>query len=175
MSDFNLFPVLTAIDSKSYGYLASLPIEEQRKFAPYTMMIWLSSVTGNQDTQEYQVRGYNHINDLMFSSTIGRHPTLQWQLLCSASLGTMLKHQWIPQLSTKYTKFREKIKHKDAKEYFNKIGETSATHIADYVTTQNKCHYLAKVCPNMKLSDLYELSTYVTQDDITDHQASSGM
>lgn len=44
--DFDLFEALAAIDRKDYGYYDRLTEEQQRKFSPYMMVRWMSSMKG---------------------------------------------------------------------------------------------------------------------------------
>ena len=53
--DFDLFNALAALDKKDYGYYDRLTQEQQRKFVPYMMLMWMSAVKGNKDLQNYYV------------------------------------------------------------------------------------------------------------------------
>jgi hypothetical protein len=86
--DFDLFEALAAIDRKDYGYYDSLTEEQQRKFSPYMMVRWMSSIKGNTALQQYHVLSTNEFaNTHLFSEFVNKHPKLQWLMLCSSGLG----------------------------------------------------------------------------------------
>jgi|688.fasta_scaffold197592_3 hypothetical protein len=86
--DFDLFEALAAIDRKDYGYYDSLTEEQQRKFSPYMMVRWMSSIKGNTALQQYHVLSTNEFaNTHLFSEFVNKHPKLQWLMLCASGLG----------------------------------------------------------------------------------------
>lgn len=86
--DFDLFEALAAIDRKDYGYYDRLTEEQQRKFSPYMMVRWMSSMKGSSALQQYHVLSVNEFaNTHLFSEFVGKHPKLQWLMLCASGLG----------------------------------------------------------------------------------------
>lgn len=82
-------------DRKNREFYDSLTDEEKKKFSPFLMIRWGSSVNGVSELQEYYLRSTNErLNKHFFA--INRHPKLQW--LCattvSPDMGTH-KHNWI--------------------------------------------------------------------------------
>ena len=96
MSDrLNIRYEMARLDGKDRDFYNSLTDEERKKFSPYLMIRWSSTVQGTQELQEYYVQSCNHYLNKHFFD-IGRHPKLQW--LCatavSPGMGTM-RHPWI--------------------------------------------------------------------------------
>lgn len=179
--DFDLFDALTALDKKDYGYYERLSAEQQRKFVPYMMIIWMSTVKGNKDLQGYYVMNTEYTaNKYYFNENVQRHPKLQWLMLCAASPGIGKQfHQWIPHLTSKVSSLKETIKVKEAKEYFTKIyPKADSKDIQEYSENFAKEHtkkcYLAKVFPNMKIADIEVLSNFVTDKDIEQYEKDRG-
>lgn len=179
--DFNLFEALSALDSKDYTYWDKLTIEQQRKFIPYMLLQWMSSVSGSNALQQYYLSSVDyHANKHMFNEAVQRNPKLQWLLLCASSpgLGTQ-RHQWIPQLNKKVAKFEERAKLGDVKEYYTKIysnGDSqSISELATlYVQEQHRKVYLAQQNPNMKIEDIEVLSKLITSEEIEQYEKDNG-
>jgi hypothetical protein len=94
--DFDLFEALAAIDRKDYGYYDRLTEEQQRKFSPYMMVRWMSSMKGSTALQQYHVLSVNEFaNTYLFSEFVSKHPKLQWLMLCASGLGSKQFHQFI--------------------------------------------------------------------------------
>ncbi len=94
--DFDLFEALAAIDRKDYGYYDRLTEEQQRKFSPYMMVRWMSSMKGSTALQQYHVLSVNEFaNTHLFSEFVSKHPKLQWLMLCASGLGSKQFHQFI--------------------------------------------------------------------------------
>lgn len=86
--DFDLFGALAAIDRKDYDYYDRLTEEQQRKFNPYMMVRWMSSIKGNSALQQYHVLSTNEFaNTHLFGEFVSKHPKLQWLMLCASGLG----------------------------------------------------------------------------------------
>ena len=86
---------MTQFDRKNREFYDSLTDEQKRKFSPYLMIRWGSSVQGSRDLQEFYVIATNErLNRHFFD--LGRHPKLQWLLATTVSpdMGTQ-RHQWI--------------------------------------------------------------------------------
>lgn len=179
--DFDLFESLLALDKKDYQWYDRLSEEQKKKFVPYMMTHWMSAVKGSKDVQNYYLSSTEyHTNTHLFNEVIQKHPKLQWLMLCAASPGIgRQQHQWIPHLSTKVINFKEPAKSKDVKEYFKKIypnaserdvAEASETFVKEH---KKKCE-LAKIYPNMNISEIEALSKVVTDEDIIQYQRDSG-
>jgi hypothetical protein len=179
--DFDLFTALEALDKKKYEYYDNLTEEQKKKFVPYMLTHWMSQVKSNSDVQSYYIQSVNyHTNLNLFNENVQKHPKLQWLMLCASSpnLGKQF-HQWIPHLSERIGKLRDKAKEKEVSEYFKKVyskaNEKDIKQISKIFTEeQNKKFYLAEQFPNLKLDDLETLSKIVSEDDITRYEADKG-
>ena len=86
---------MAQFDKKNRDFYDSLTDEEKKKFSPYLMIRWGSSVQGSRELQEYYVMSTNQrLNKHYFS--VNRHPKLQWLMATAVSpdMGTH-RHQWI--------------------------------------------------------------------------------
>jgi hypothetical protein len=179
--DFVLFDALKALDRKDYSYYDNLTPEQQKKFVPYMMLLWMSAIKGAEGVQRYYVMSVNeYANKHFFSEHIQKHPKLQWLMLCASSpgLGSQF-HQWIPNIKDKVSKLQEPAKLKDIKEYYTKIypkaSSSDVQQVSEaFVTEQKKKHYLATKYPNMKFEDIQLLSNLVTDEDINEYERESG-
>lgn len=90
---------LAALDRKDRGYYDSMTTEEQKKFSPFLMIRWSSSVeAGSPDerlVQAYYVQSTNeYLNKYFFS--LSKHPKLQWLLATTISPNKKTRrHTWI--------------------------------------------------------------------------------
>lgn len=179
--DFNLFDALSALDRKDYKYWDNLTVEQQKKFMPYMLLQWMSSVGGSADLQQYYLNSVDyHANKYMFNDAIQRNPKLQWLLLCASSPGIgPQRHQWISQLNKKVIKCEERAKLSEVKEYYAKVyTEVNNKDITElstaYVQEQHRKVYLAKTNPTMKLSDIEVLSKLITSKEIEQYEKDNG-
>jgi hypothetical protein len=179
--DFDLFEALKALDKKDYGYYDKLTPEQQKKFVPYMMLLWMSAIKGNEGIQRYYIMAVNeYANKYFFNEFVQKHPKLQWMMLCAASpgLGSQF-HQWIPNIKERVSKLQEPAKLKDIKEYYKKIypkasnDDVSAVSEQFVIEHKKKC-YLASKFPNMKFDDIELLSGLVTDKDIEEYERDSG-
>ena len=93
----NIGNEMAQFDRKNRGFYDSLTEEQQRKFSPYLMIRWGSSVQGSRDLQEFYVISTNErLNKHFFSINTARHKKLQWLMATTVSpgMGTQ-RHQWI--------------------------------------------------------------------------------
>jgi hypothetical protein len=180
--EFDLFPALQALDRKDYGYYGRLTEEQQRKFVPYMMTLWMSSI---ENSPKDQVMGQAYTtnefaNKHLFNEHIQHHPELQWMMLCAASLGQgVKKHKWIPQLSAGIASLKKRATAKDYKDYFTKVYPTASTkevsEIAEaYTLNQQHLYRLSQLYPSMKREDLESLASMVTPADIDQYERDSG-
>lgn len=96
MSDrLNIRYEMARLDGKDRDFYNSLTDEERKKFSPYLMIRWSSTVQGTQELQEYYVQSCNHYLNKHFF-TVNRHPQLQWLMSTAVSPGTgSHMHPWI--------------------------------------------------------------------------------
>lgn len=179
--DFDLFDAINRVDRKEYSWYASLTEEQRKKFVPFMMVHWISSLSSSGSTSEYYVRSVDYYaNTHMFNDMVQKHPQLQWLMLCAASPGMGKQyHKWIPHLPVKTSQYREPAKLKDIKDYYQKLYPKAAagdlTAISEaFVTEHKKKCYLAKRFPAMKLADIETLAQLVTDDEIADYERDNG-
>ena len=179
--EFNLFEAIAAVDQKDYGYFDRLSPEIQAKFSPYMLLLYVSSVTGGGDLQNYCLRSLDlHANKHVFSEIVSKHPKLQWLMLCAASPGLGKQfHPWIPQIKDRVSKLREEAKVKDIKDYFTKIypkgkPEDVLMLSEEFVRQQKRKLYLANKFPEMKVADIEVLADLVTDAMIKRYEEENG-
>jgi hypothetical protein len=93
----NIRNEMRAFDRKQRDWFDQLEPEQQKKFSPYLMIRWGSSVHGSSDMQEYYVLSTNYkLNRRFFSVSASRHKKLLWLLATTVSpdLGAQ-DHPWI--------------------------------------------------------------------------------
>ena len=159
--DFDLFDALNALDKKDYGYYDRLSEEQKKKFVPFMLIHFLSSVKGNRDLQAYYVMSTNHhANKYLFNELVQKHPKLQWLMLVASSPGIGKQfHQYIPHIKDKVAKLREVAKTKDIEEYYKKIYNKADPNIikeltSEYMSQQKRKVYLAQKFPEVKLEEV---------------------
>jgi hypothetical protein len=179
--DFDLFSALEALDRKDYGYFDTLTEEQQKKFVPYMMLHWVSSIKKQGEVGKYYVLATEECaNKHMFNEYVQRHPKLQWLMLCivSPDMGKQF-HQWIPQLSNKISELKINSKPKDFSDYLSKIYNNADTLSIRELSTQlsveqNKKYRLAQLFPSMKLIDIEFLSKHVTDEELAEYEQQCG-
>ena len=178
--DFDMFEALAALDKKDYGYYDRLTEEQRKKFVPFMMIMWFSSVKGRTDFQQYYVLSVNEFaNKHLFNENVQKHPKLQWLMLCTSGIGSKQFHQWIPQIKQNVGKLKEKASVKDIKEYYKKIypktdDDTLSEFSKLYTEQQHKKVYLAQKFPELKVDDIEALSNFVTDDEIQEYEKQYG-
>jgi hypothetical protein len=93
----NIQSEMRAFDCKHRGFYDDLSEDEQRKFAPFLMIRWGSTVSGSRELEEYYVIATNQrLNRKFFSVNTSRHKKLQWLMATTVSpdLGQQ-RHTWI--------------------------------------------------------------------------------
>lgn len=98
MSDaLNIKNEMAQFDRKSRDFYDKLTDEERRKFSPYLMIRWGSSVGGSADLQAYYVMSANErLNKHFFDVNTTQHKKLQWLLATTVSPGMGVQyHSWI--------------------------------------------------------------------------------
>jgi hypothetical protein len=84
-------------DRKNRDFFDSLSEEEQKKFSPYLMIRWGSTVSGSEDMQAYYLMSVNEkLNKNFFDINTTKHKKFQWLLATSVSPGLGKQyHSWI--------------------------------------------------------------------------------
>lgn len=179
--DFPLFEAIAAIDRKDYSYFDSLTSEQQKKFVPYMLLHWMSSVKSNTALQQFHLLSTEEFaNKYMFNENIMSHPKLQWMMLCASGLGQGKQfHQWIPHIREKVSKLKETAPVKEIKEYYAKIypKESEQVHkqLAEvFVEEQKKKVYLAEKFSNLKYDEIEILNEIVSYQDIEQYEKDHG-
>jgi len=180
-TDFDLFSAIDAIDKKNYDYYDNLTEEQKKGFVPFMMTHWISQVKSKADLQRYYIQSVDyHANTNLFNEYVQKHPKLQWLMLCASSpnLGKQF-HQWVPHITNKVGKLKEKAKDKEIKEYFSKIysnaPEDAISEIAKaYTELQHKKVYLANHFPNLKYEDIETLADLISDEDIAQYEKNLG-
>lgn len=93
----NIRNEMSKFDCKNREFYDSLSDEEKKKFAPFLMIRWGSSVKGNADLQAYYLMSCNeNLNKNFFDVSASRHKKLQWLLATTVSPGMGNQyHEWI--------------------------------------------------------------------------------
>jgi hypothetical protein len=88
---------MAQFDRKNRNFLDELTEEEQKKFSPYLMIRWGSSVGGSPDLQAYYLMSVNErLNKHFFDINTTNHKKLQWLMATTVSPGMGNQyHSWI--------------------------------------------------------------------------------
>jgi hypothetical protein len=178
--DFDLFEALAAIDKKDYGYYDRLTEEQKKKFVPFMILQWISSVKASRQIQEYYLLAANDFaNKYLYNENVQKNPKLQWLLLCSIGLGTKQFHTWIPQIKERVSKLKEKPKYDDISQYYSKIYPKADSELIKqisekFVEEYGRKVYLANKFPNLKIDEIEVLSKIVSHEDINKYEEQEG-
>lgn len=178
--EFNLFEALAAIDKKDYGYYDRLTEEQKKKFVPFMILQWISSVKASRQIQEYYLLAANDFaNKYLYNENVQKNPKLQWLLLCSIGLGTKQFHTWIPQIKERVSKLKEKPKYDDISQYYSKIYPKADSELIKQISEKFVEEYGRKVClankfPNLKIDEIEVLSKIVSHEDIDKYEEQEG-
>jgi hypothetical protein len=84
-------------DRKNRDFYDNLSEEEKKKFSPFLMIRWGSSVNGSPDLQAYYLISANEkLNKNFFDINTAKHKKFQWLLATTVSPGMGKQyHQWI--------------------------------------------------------------------------------
>lgn len=97
MDKLHISNEMREFDRKNRRFFDELSDEERRKFSPFLMIRWGSSVEGSRELQEFYVIATNErLNKHFFAINATRHKKLQWLMATAVSpdLGTH-RHTWI--------------------------------------------------------------------------------
>ena len=89
---------MAALDRKNREFYDSLTDDEKKKFSPFLMIRYGSTVAGNPDLQSYYLMSCNErLNKHFFDINTTQHKKLQWLLATTVSpdMGNQF-HQWLP-------------------------------------------------------------------------------
>ena len=86
---------MAAVDKKDYGFYDRLTEDQKKKFSPYLIMRWTSSIEGNGDMAKYYLVATNEFtNNNLWD--ISKHKKLQWLTCCTISpIAEKQKHYWL--------------------------------------------------------------------------------
>lgn len=179
--DFPLFEAITAIDKKDYEFFDRLTSEQQKKFVPWLLLHWISSVKSNSALQQFHLLSTEEFaNKYMFNENVMNHPKLQWMMLCASGLGQGKQyHQWIPHIKERVSKLKENATVKEVKDYYSKIypKESDSTHkqLAEaFVEEQKRKVYLAEKFPDLKFDEIEVLNEIISDNEIEQYEKESG-
>ena len=93
----NIKNEMAMFDRKRRDFYDTLDDQEKKKFSPFLMIRWGSSVGGNPDLQAYYLMSCNErLNKHFFDVNTTQHKKLQWLLATTVSPGMGNQyHQWI--------------------------------------------------------------------------------
>jgi len=88
---------MAQFDSKNREFFDDLTDEERKKFSPFLMIRYGSSVSGSQDLQEFYLIATNErLNKKFFAVNTAQHKKLQWLMATTVSPGLgNFRHNWI--------------------------------------------------------------------------------
>ena len=88
---------MAQFDSKNRLFFDELTDEERKKFSPFLMIRYGSSVSGNRDLQEFYLIATNErLNKKFFAVNTAQHKKLQWLMATTVSPGLgNFRHNWI--------------------------------------------------------------------------------
>ena len=88
---------MAAFDRKNRGFYDSLDDQEKKKFSPFLMIRYGSTVAGSSDLQAYYLMSTNErLNKNFFDINTTQHKKLQWLLATTVSPGVGNQfHQWL--------------------------------------------------------------------------------
>lgn len=179
--DFPLFEAINAIDNKDYGYYDRLTPEQQKKFIPWMLLNYVSTVKSNTALQQFHLLSTEEFaNKYMFNECISNHPKLQWMMLCASALGKGKQfHPWIPQIKERVSKLKDKANVGDIKEYYGKIypteSETAHKELAEaFVKEQTRKVYFAGKFPHLKFDEIEILNSIITDNEIEQYEKDNG-
>jgi len=88
---------MAQFDSKNREFFDELTDEERKKFSPFLMIRYGSSVSGGRDLQEFYLIATNErLNKKFFAVNTAQHKKLQWLMATTVSPGLgNFRHNWI--------------------------------------------------------------------------------
>lgn len=97
MDKLNISNEMLQFDKKNRDFFDELTPEEQKKFSPFLMIRWGSTVEGGPDMQAYYLMSTNErLNKNFFDISTTQHKKLQWLLATTVSPGLGKQyHKWL--------------------------------------------------------------------------------
>jgi hypothetical protein len=88
---------MAQFDAKNRDFFDDLSDDEKRKFSPFLMIRWGSTVSGDFDIQAYYLMSVNErLNKHFFDIPAAEHKKFQWLLATTVSPGLgKQRHTWI--------------------------------------------------------------------------------
>jgi hypothetical protein len=88
---------MAQFDSKNRLFFDELTDEEKKKFSPFLMIRYGSSVSGGRELQEFYLIATNErLNKKFFAVNTAQHKKLQWLMATTVSPGLgNFRHNWI--------------------------------------------------------------------------------
>jgi hypothetical protein len=88
---------MAQFDSKNRQFFNELTDEEKKKFSPFLMIRYGSSVSGGRELQEFYLIATNErLNKKFFAVNTTQHKKLQWLMATTVSPGLgNFRHNWI--------------------------------------------------------------------------------
>lgn len=134
-------------DRKNRAFYDELTEEERKKFSPFLMIRWGSSVEGSRDLQEFYLISTNErLNKNFFE--LSKHPKLQWLLATTVSpdMGTP-RHNWI---SYKKKQSGDAKKRKQLVEMFPSYKDDEIDVMMEIITDKEIKDYLKQLGNEVK-------------------------
>lgn len=91
----DIFELMTNIDLGNKNYYDSLTPEQQKAFAPFVAIRWLSSLQNNGKYGSYYLTTTNELVNKHFWVLSSSHQELIYKLMAAIGLGTKQRHNWI--------------------------------------------------------------------------------
>ena len=97
MDKLSIANEMAQFDSKNRKFFDELSEEERKKFSPFLMIRYGSSVSGSKDLQEFYLIATNErLNKQFFAVNTAQHKKLQWLMATTISPGLgNFRHNWI--------------------------------------------------------------------------------
>ena len=97
MDKLSIANEMAQFDSKNRTFFDELSEEERKKFSPFLMIRYGSSVSGSRDLQEFYLIATNErLNKQFFAVNTTQHKKLQWLMATTVSPGLgNFRHNWI--------------------------------------------------------------------------------
>lgn len=180
-TELPLFDALAAIDRKDYDWWNTLTAEQQRRFVPYMLVQWASTLKNSGQLSQYYLRSTDYYANMhLFNEVVGGHPQLQWLMLCAASPGLGKQfHAWAGSPNPKVARLESKASQKDATEWAQstapRADSESQRELADaWLQHQHRGVYIAQQWSDLKLDDIEVLNTILSDEEIEQYRRDSG-
>lgn len=139
-SKLDIASEMRALDRKERNFFDDLTDEERRKFSPFLMIRWGSSVQGSRELQEFYVIATNErLNKHFFSVNTVKHKKLQWLMATTISPNMGVhRHVWIAPKK----KESASSKKKQLAELFPQLKDDDITALAAITSDEDIKQYI---------------------------------